>query len=60
MSKVVTRSLRKQVRHELVRKPTQKQDELQVQPMGNELVNVSNVDVAQQEKGNEWHQNEAT
>jgi hypothetical protein len=33
---------------------------LQVQPMGNELVNVSNVDVAQQEKGNEWHQNEAT
>jgi hypothetical protein len=53
MSRVVTRSLKKQleqVRHELVPKPTQEQDELQVQPMGNELVNVSNVNATQKEK----------
>lgn len=63
MSRVVTISLKKQleqVRQELVLKPTQEQDELQVQPMGNELVNVSNVNVAQKENDFEWHQNETT
>jgi len=37
--------------------PTQKQDEQQMQPMGNELVNAWNIDTAQKGKINEQYQN---
>jgi hypothetical protein len=60
MTKVVTRSLKKQleqVKHQHVSKLAQKQDQQQVQPMGNKHVNVPNTNVTQRGEVNEQHQN---
>jgi len=56
MSRIVIRSLRKQieqVRHQPIQKHAQEQNEQQVQPMGNESVNASNMDATQRGKVNE-------
>ncbi len=60
MSRIITISLGKQleqVRHQLVHEYAQEQDEWQVQPMGNELVNAPNMDATHRGKTNEQHQN---
>ncbi len=48
----------KQVRHQHIPKPTEKQNEQQMQPTGNE--SSINVDATQKGKVNEQHQNETT
>jgi hypothetical protein len=60
MTKVVTRSLKKQleqVKHQHVSKLAQKQDQQQMQPMGNKRVNVPNTNATQRGEVNEQHQN---
>jgi hypothetical protein len=60
MSKVVTRSLRKQLEqviHQLILEFAQKEDKQQMQPIGNELVNVPTTDATHRAKANEPHQN---
>ncbi len=60
MSRVVIRSLRKQLKqviHQPIRKHAQEQDEQQMQPMGDERVNVAHMDATQKGKVNEQHQN---
>jgi hypothetical protein len=62
MSTVVTRSFKKQlehVRHQPVQEYAQEQDERQVQPMGDELVNALKMDATQKGEVNEQHQNVA-
>jgi hypothetical protein len=59
MSRVVIRSLRKQieqVRHQPIQEHAQEQNE-QVQPMGNESMNASNMDATQRGEVNEQNQN---
>ncbi len=56
MSRVVIKSLKKQLKqvlHQPFLEPMQKQDGQQVQPMGNELVNASTMDVTQRGEANE-------
>jgi len=56
MSRVVIKSPKKKLKHVIHQpflKPTQKQDGQQVQPMGNELVNASTMDVTQRGETNE-------
>jgi hypothetical protein len=60
MSKVVTRSLRKQLEqaiHKLISELARKEDKQQMKPIGNELVNVPTMDATHREKTNEPHQN---
>ncbi len=60
MSRVVIRSLRKQieqVRQQPIQEHAQEQNEQQVQPMGNESMNASNMDATQRGEVNEQNQN---
>jgi hypothetical protein len=60
MLRVVTKSLKKQlehVRHQPIQEHAQKQDEQQVQLMGDEPVNAPNMDATLREEINEQHQN---
>jgi hypothetical protein len=53
MSRVIIKSLKKQLKrvlHQPFLEPTQKQNGQQVQPIGNELVNASTMDVTQRGK----------
>jgi hypothetical protein len=57
---LITISLKKQlehVAHQPTSKPAQKQDEQQVQPMGNELVNAPSTNATQRGKSNEQRHN---
>ncbi len=56
MSRVVTKSLRKQLEHvkrQHVQKHAQAQDEQQLQLMGDEPMNAPNTDATQRGEGNE-------
>jgi hypothetical protein len=60
MSRIVIKSLRKQieqVRHQPIQEHAQEQNEQQLQPMGIESVNASNMDATQRGKVNEQNQN---
>jgi len=60
MLRVVIRSFRKQieqVRHQPIQEHAQEQNEQQVQPMGNELVDASHMDATQRGEVNEQNQN---
>jgi len=60
MSRIIIKSFRKQlkqVRHQLVTKLALEQDEKQMQPMINELVNAPNTYATQRGEVNEQHEN---
>ncbi len=62
MSRIVSKNLRKQlkqVKHQHVHEHAQKQDEQQVQPTRDELVNAPNTNATQRGEVNEQHQNVA-